>query len=295
MQPLASLFTDEAFLETLRKVGFTEADLAAGQARAAAVAARGPGQLGPSSTWLHDGSEYGTDLPGYRCATCHDAGWVRREVPIGHADFGHAIPCACRTTDPVTIRAQQQARIERSGLDASLLACTLDRFERVTGTEHALVALTDVLEAHRLRAERGRWAVLTGGPGRGKTHLLAAMIPPAALLDTVRWANLPDLLALMAEDGFAHADEYLRAMLEAPILILDEFGAAGAQDWARERLERLLNYRYARQMTTLLGLSVSLIALEAWSPRIASRLADTRLVRTVELVCPDYRRRGEVA
>ena len=27
------------------------------------------------------------------CPICKDHGFVRREVPLGHADFGRAIPC----------------------------------------------------------------------------------------------------------------------------------------------------------------------------------------------------------
>lgn len=48
-------------------------------------------------------------------------------------------------------------------------------------------------------------------------------------------------------------------------------------------------------MTTLLGLTAPLDAIEAWSPRIASRLNDKRLAWRVELKCDDYRKRMEAA
>ncbi len=287
----------------LTEAGFTPEDWAAAERAAAAQLARnaawegkteGTVVLGPESTWSLDGSERGGDY-GYRCSTCRDSGWVRREAQMGTSEFGQPYRCACQDTNPLVIRERQERRIARSGLAVELSRCTLDNFQRLDGTHKTVDALRSVLEAHRTRDERGRWLVLTGGPGRGKTHLLAALVPVAALLDDVRWANVPDLLAAMAEDSFARADQFTALTMSAPILILDEFGAAGTSDWARERLERILNQRYATQATTVVGLTVPMKAVEDWSPRIASRLGDVRLSRRLELTCGDYRKRVEAA
>ena len=30
------------------------------------------------------------------CPICQGAGWVSKQVPVGHPDFGEAIPCRCQ-------------------------------------------------------------------------------------------------------------------------------------------------------------------------------------------------------
>ena len=37
------------------------------------------------------------------CSDCRGSGWVRKDVPIGHPDFGEAFPCHCReTANPIS-------------------------------------------------------------------------------------------------------------------------------------------------------------------------------------------------
>src|SRR5579875_2015745 len=53
--------------------------------------------------------------PAPRCPRCHDAGFVRREVPVGHPDFGKAVPCACRAEALREQRRQRLARLSNLG------------------------------------------------------------------------------------------------------------------------------------------------------------------------------------
>ncbi|PZW28358.1 DNA replication protein DnaC [Thermosporothrix hazakensis] len=74
-----------------------------------------------------------------RCAQFRGTGFVRREVPFGHPQFGKALPCVC------TRKAQRQRKAallrELSRLD------TLPRYRQAT-FEHFEVSVPGVAEAY---------------------------------------------------------------------------------------------------------------------------------------------------
>ena len=51
------------------------------------------------------------EAPAPACARCRDAGFLRRDVPLGHPDFGKLVPCPCRSED------MDARRRERRGCD----------------------------------------------------------------------------------------------------------------------------------------------------------------------------------
>jgi DNA replication protein DnaC len=60
--------------------------------------------------------------------------------------------------------------------------------------------------------------------------------------------NVPDLLdelrATFAPDAPQRYDDLFTRVREAPVLILDDFGAHQTTPWAQEKLYQILNYRY---------------------------------------------------
>jgi DNA replication protein DnaC len=250
--------------------------------------------------WAHDGTELwdvspqGKSIPhgvGYRCLVCRDARFVRRDVPVGHPDFGQAFPCKCQREDAAFRAALLRERFARAGLAPALTRCTFESFEALPGATGGLNAAYAVVEAHRQAVEAPRWLALHGPPGTGKTHLLTAALQHMLPLTEGVGATLGSLLAACKRDGFARDEEITQRAIGAPVLLLDEVGAHSEGDWAREKVERILNARYEARAWTLLGLTVAPPNVEAWSPRIASRLSDRRLVVQATLTCGDYRRR----
>ena len=57
------------------------------------------------------------------CPRCGGAGFVRRDVPVGHPDFGHAFPCACRR---IHESDEHRARLERLSNLGPLTRLTFD-------------------------------------------------------------------------------------------------------------------------------------------------------------------------
>lgn len=258
---------------------------------------------GPPHDWAHDGTELwdrdmGVVLPhgtGYRCLVCRDAGFVRPDRAVGHPEFGHALQCRCRTENPAE-RAQLIARrLARSGIPVELARCTLDTFRQRNGATHALNAVYALTAAHRTGAEAPRWLVLYGEPGTGKTHLLTAALQQMLPLAEGFGATVGMFLDACKANQFARDAELTAQAIDAPILLFDEVGAQGDGDWGREKIERILNARYERHAWTLLGVTVARENVAGWSPRLASRFEDRRLVVSTTLTCSDYRRQEVLA
>jgi DNA replication protein DnaC len=158
--------------------------------------------------------------------------------------------------------------------------------------------LRDCLEAAEEFAEEpdSRWLVMWGERGNGKSHLCAAVANH--LIATGRAAlfiTMPDLLASLrhAMDLQANTEQEsysgrMNVFKTAPVLILDDLGAEGKSDWSDSVLFEVLDYRYRNRLPTMI---VTNCALDAFDPRIASRMQDTLLSTVIENRALDFRKR----
>jgi len=187
-------------------------------------------------------------MPG-ACPTCGIAGgmgFLREDVPIGHPDFGKAVPCPdCNLSRlPGLLR-------ERSQLAGWLKDATFENYRQGRGNQAGL-------EAARAFAEAPLgWLTLWGTWGPGKTHLLAAIVNhlTAAGIAAV-YFTLPDLLSELRKCLEPGGDITLTALFErvrrVRVLALDEADPdkVNLTSWARETIYRLLDARY-RELDSL--------------------------------------------
>ncbi len=226
------------------------------------------------------------------CLVCRDRGFTRADVPVGHESFGKAIPCSC--TQLARKGQHQRELVELSGID------TLSRFKKATFETFKKDA-PDVGYAFRhakqFAARPDGWLVLTGPCGCGKTHLAVAIAKERVQAgDTVLIATVPDLLDMLrsayspsVEQSF---EERFTQMKEADVLFLDDYGAEQGTGWAVEKMFQLFNYRYTRELPTVV--TSNNIHLEGIDQRVYSRLHDRDLVTLVKMEqAHDYRSRGE--
>ena len=226
------------------------------------------------------------------CPICGGLRWVSRDVPVGHPDFGKLFPCACQQTDLNRARSAAQ----RASRDLAHLAhMTFESFQpegHAQNAEQRLSLQTACEAAQRYAAEPRDWLLILGDYGVGKTHLAAAIANDGLSRGLpVTFLNTPDLLDYLRAAFSPNAEETygqrFEQLLDAPMLILDDFGTQNATAWAEEKLFQLLNHRYIARLPTVITTNLSLDDLD---PRLSSRLADMDVVRKLPINAPDYRR-----
>ena len=225
------------------------------------------------------------------CPVCGGIGYIRRDHPIDHPDFGKIYPCVCRMEE-ITHSARERL-FRMSSLDA-LKSLKFDNF-----VKHGRIGL-GILQANSLEnaynqaknfaENRQGWLVLMGRYGCGKTHLAAAIANSAIEKGvSTLFLTVPDLLDWLRY-SYSGADlsfeERFEEIRETPMLILDDFGTQNATPWAQEKIFQIMNHRYINQLPTVI---TSNLSLGDFDGRVRSRLQDPNLVTIVKIFAPDYR------
>ncbi len=228
-------------------------------------------------TW--SGAEEPEPSPSSLCPICKGAGFVYADVPVGHPDFGKAVPCRCTREES---SKEHQSRLQRYSNLGSLTRFTFNNLlpEGRSGAPVSQEQFRRAYEAAKAFAVDPRgWLVLAGPSGCGKTHLAAAIANerisrgyPAFYITT------PDLLghlrSAFSPDSEMPYDEFFDRVRNAPLLVLDDLGAQASTPWAKEKLDQLLNHRFNSQLSTVI---VTIIPIEQLEDRIHTRLTDPDL------------------
>ncbi|MGB2962689.1 MAG: ATP-binding protein [Anaerolineales bacterium] len=225
------------------------------------------------------------------CEICGGVGYLRRDLPVGHPDFGRIQICSCREGQ---LKNQVRDDLYKMSNLEELSHLTFDNFKS-RGQIGLGPAQADSLErafnhASQFAAKLEGWLVLQGHYGCGKTHLAAAVANFVVDIGVpTLFLTVPDLLDSLRftynnpESSFEERFEDIR---RSPLLIMDDFGTENATAWAQEKLFQILNYRYINNLPLLITTNLSLNQLEG---RIRSRLQDPELVTRVKILAPDYR------
>jgi len=114
--------------------------------------------------------------------------------------------------------------------------------------------------------------ILTGPPGVGKTHAaVAAARARWDLGDDVRFRAVAALMEGLRPDG----PDSLDVLVGVDVLVLDDLGAEKPTDWTRERLDLLIDARWAATLPTIITTNLRPDGLEqVLGPRVWSRVAE---------------------
>ena len=203
---------------------------------------------------------------GPECAACGDARFVRRELPLGHPDFGRAAPC--ETCNPVPVAW---------GIPDRLGLATFDAFDLALNP-----GMRAAKEACQAVAAGERWcALLTGDIGVGKSHLAAAALYASVHEKPGRFWGFARLLMHIRRQAFDDngpkwSEEYvLTPFTESrSLLVLDDVGAEKLTPWAQQTLYGVLNARYESSLPTIVTTNND----EAIDDRILSRYFEGRVI-----------------
>ena len=228
---------------------------------------------------------------GKECPLCGGLGYVARDLPTDHADFGKLFPCSCKL-----------AEIERRRMEHLRALSNLDHLARLTFENFVpegyglapdqAANLSGAYELARHYAENPQgWLVLFGRYGCGKTHLAAAIANRAIERgQPVLFIVVPDLLdylrATFGPNSTASYDERFDQIRNAPLLILDDLGTQSSTSWAQEKLYQILNHRYNARLPTVITSNQRLDEIDS---RVRSRMVDTEVSTVLTILAPDFR------
>jgi len=229
-------------------------------------------------TW--SGAEEGEEpSPSSDCPVCHGVGFVYANVPVGHPDFGKAIPCRCTRKK---LDKGRQSRLLRYSNLGSLTSSTFDNLmpQGRSGEPANQERFSRAYEAAKAFATEPRgWLILIGPSGCGKTHLAAAIANERVNRGCPTFfQGVPDLLdhlrSTFSPDSEMPYDEFFEQVRNTPLLVLDDLGVQSSTPWAKEKLDQLLNHRFNNELPTVITTSTPIEELE---DRTRTRLTDPRL------------------
>ena len=156
------------------------------------------------------------------------------------------VPCKCADRES---SAKKLARLQKYSNLGPLTRMTFASLlpegrSKETGAREQFRAAYDQAVAFAQKPEG--WLVFTGPSGCGKTHLAAAIANRCIENGTPAfYVTTPDLLdhlrASFSPSSEMPFDEFFEQVRNAPVLVLDDFGAQSATPWAKEKLDQLLD------------------------------------------------------
>jgi len=210
------------------------------------------------------------------CPLCQGARFVHPLLPTGKPDYSRVAPCRCARQDS---DGKRQSRLQSYSNLGPLTRFTFDRLSP-EGRSHDPIDRERFSRAYQAAREFANhpsgWLVLAGPSGSGKTHLSAA-IANQCITDNhpAFYITTPDLLDHLRSSFNANSelpyDEFFEQVRNAPLLVLDDFGAQSGTPWAKEKLEQLLNHRLTNRLPTVI---VTVTPIEELEERMQTRLTD---------------------
>ena len=219
------------------------------------------------------------------CGICGGRGWLTRDVPVGHPEFGQVVTCECQEE---RLEQEQAGRLLRYSNLGVLARFTFDKLEPEGLGEDAEgreLFRTAYQAAEEYSDSPAGWLVLAGPHGSGKTHLAAAIGNRCIERGhVVFFVHVPDLLdhlrSTFGPTSETSYSELLEQVKDTPLLILDGLGSHSATPWAEEKLRQIINQRHGAQLPTVVTTSGELRDVD---PYILSRLQTPVLSRVLEV------------
>ena len=227
----------------------------------------------------YDAVETGLDAD--VCPQCGGAGFLRRDLPLDHPEFGKVIACECVSSESIEARLDRLQQYSSLGPLTRLAFDNLIANGRSNNPRDRQLFSGLVADAKQFAEEPAGWLLIHGSSGAGKTHVAAAIANrclergvPALfvvvpdLLDHLRAAYSPS-----SEVGY---DLLIEQVRNAPVLILDDLGTQNTTAWAQEKLFQILNHRYNSRLPTIVTTNLSVDRLDE---RLRMRLTDPDIAR----------------
>ena len=225
------------------------------------------------------------------CPICKGKGYLSRNLPIHHPEFGKLVLCECRKE---AVDAENRQRLVRLSNLTAFKDMTFQNFKaegRLGLGDQQVNSLKLALNSaiHFAQHLEG-WLFLMGPYGCGKTHLAAAVANQAVENGVpTLFLTVPDLLDWL-RFAYGNPEQTMESRFDEirniDLLVLDDLGTQNATPWAEEKLYQIINHRYTNRLPTIITTNQGLAEIDG---RISSRLHDPSLVTTIRINAPDFR------
>ncbi len=223
------------------------------------------------------------------CAKCGDALWIL--AASGNSTGTRVlVPCACQADV-----FDQRDRLRTYSQLGSLERFTFGTLRRnYRGVEDVVAFLRAKETARDFADEPKGWLVIEGSSGSGKTHFAVAIVNASiqrgAPAKYVSALDIPDLI----RSGWTRGDEDLQLdgfapLMEAPVLVIDDFGVQPAAEWVDAKIDQLLTMRFNSLSPTVVALAKPIDELPE---RYITKLRDSKLARVIKLSRTESDRTG---
>lgn len=236
-----------------------------------------------------------TQIGDPNCPHCNGIGYLRRDLPLDHPDFGKLEICTCRDA---AVRDRIRSRLFQFSQLDKLMQLTFETFNPKGRTGLGELQQASLERAYNLARDFAEspngWLFIQGRFGCGKTHLAASIANESVANGTpTLFITVPDLLDSLRftfNDQSISFENRFNEIRQAPLLILDDFGTQSVTEWAKEKLFQILNFRYINNLPTVITTNLVLGEIDG---RLRSRLEEHRMVRHLKINAPDYRRKDD--
>ncbi len=179
-----------------------------------------------------------------KCKRCNDTGWVI-ETKDGKRE---AYRCGCQ------FERISKELLKNANIPKRYHKCGFSNF--VAETTDNTYALKRAKEFFALFPFVNKGLLFFGKPGIGKTHLSIAIIKAIITKKglSARFCDFRNMLIdIKTTFGTSEStSKFLEDIMETPLLLLDDIGAGRNTDWAKDILSTIVNYRYTKELPTII-------------------------------------------
>ncbi len=198
------------------------------------------------------------------CQICGGTGWIVKEIDGRSVSFR----CKCQ------FEKFSKIYLKKAGIPKRYQNCKFSNY--IPQTAYQFRALKECEKFFYLFPFVNKGLLLYGPPGTGKTHLAAAILRNVIKYKGQKgvFCDFRNLLLSIKStyDTNESEIEIIENVVKAPLLILDDVGAERNTEWAKEKLNLIINYRYINNLPTIITTNLSFEgSLEQFSSKFDSR------------------------